>query len=168
MSRRLDPEEARRVLERAEPIPTRRAPDRPAPAALVGRDLAGDATCRPLSSPTVVLFLSTTCEGCRDLASVVRDGAPGFHVLGVLRAPRGGLPSADLAGFAGGGGDWLVGDEPFVALEVSSAPFFCVVDGAVVLLEGVAFGAGHLAAHLERLRAGSPRPDAVRLRPDTA
>ncbi len=165
MTRRLDPETARDVLARATPIEDAVPSGRRAPSVLAGRALDGSAIEWRLDRPTVVLLLSTTCDGCRELAGVVRDGAPGYAVVGALRASVGEGDDRDVLELTGGAGDWLLGDDAFVALDVTSAPFFVVVDGGSVVLEGVAFGARHLHEHLERARAGHPVPDEVRLRP---
>ncbi len=110
---------------------------------------------------SLVVFLSTTCDGCRDLACLVREGVGGVSVLGVLRVPPGGLPSGELSSFVGAKGRWLVGDDAFEAYEVSSAPFFVIVDAAGdVVVEGVALGRRDVAEHCARVLAGAP--DAVR------
>jgi hypothetical protein len=111
-----------------------------------------------------VVFLSTSCDGCVDLAQLVREGTAGFDVLGVLRVPPGGLPSEEVATFVGTEGRWLLGDDAFEAFEVSSAPFFCIIDAAgTLVVEGVAFAESHVEDHCARVLAGEPRPDAVRL-----
>jgi hypothetical protein len=147
------------------PIPTGRE-GRGVRTELVGATPSGTATAWSRTSLGLVLFLSTTCDGCRDLAELVRSGIGGFDVLGVLRAPVGGLPSVAIDEFVGHSGHWLIGDDPFLALDVRSAPFFCIVEEACVQLEGVAFGALHVAEHCERYLAGTVRPDAVRIDPE--
>lgn len=160
---RLDPESAAEVLKRAEPIPV----DRPAvqaPRVLHGVDLAGSALVVQLDRPTVAIFLSTGCDGCDELAALVRAGVDGFQVVGVLR-PLSGEPDEARRAFAGTGGTWLVGDEPFEALQVRTAPFFSVVADGVVVCEGIGFGASNLLEHLDRVRAGNPGSDLRRLDP---
>src|SRR5271168_2002612 len=84
---RLSPEAAAAVLVSASPIPIGR-PGRTTATSLGGIDLQGvDITVR-IASKTVVLALSTSCDGCRELAAVVADGIDGFEVLGLLRAPK--------------------------------------------------------------------------------
>jgi hypothetical protein len=151
----------------ATPIPSGRAAARTVRTTLAGEDLDGRPARVSLDVPTLVVVLSTSCDGCRDLAELVRSGAPSVGVLGVLRAPPEGLPDDEVAAFCGTRGRWLLGDDPFDALEVRFAPYFCLLDakGAVVV-EGVAFGRSHVEAHVERALEGRPRPDAVRLRPE--
>ncbi|HLK45657.1 MAG TPA: hypothetical protein VKT18_06690 [Acidimicrobiales bacterium] len=160
---RLDPEAAAEVLARAEPIPTER-PAVQAPRGLSGVDLSGSSLSVPLDRPTVVLFVATGCDGCDELVALVRAGVDGFQVVGVLR-PSTHEPEEARRAFTGTGGTWLVGDEPFEALQVRSAPFFSVVVDGAVVCEGVGFGAAHLLGHLDRIRAGSPAPDLRRLDP---
>jgi hypothetical protein len=167
VTRRLSKEEAAAALSRAVPIPEgRRAPRRPR-TALRGLDPRGVPREARLEVPGLVLFLSTTCDGCRELAELVREGVAGCDVIGALRLPPEGLPSEATASFIGDGGRWLLGDDAFDAFDVRAAPFFCVIDAAgSVAVEGVAFGRGHVVEHCGRVLAGAPRPDAVRLDPE--
>lgn len=162
---RLTPEEAATVLARAEPIPTGRGARR-VKASFGGLDPAGAPTVVHLERATVVVALSTTCDGCRELSSLVAAGVPDFDVVGILRPPRPPVSRSDLAAFTAAGGRWVVGDEAFEVLDAGAPPFFCVIgsDGDVVV-EGVTFGRGHLDEHLARVRAGAPRPDAARPTP---
>jgi hypothetical protein len=153
------------VLETAVPLPSGRPPGRSVRLTVSGTDPRGVAVSRSLAGACAVVFLSTTCDGCRDLAELVREGTDGASVLGVLRGPQGGLPSPEVTAFTGETGEWLLGDDPFEALDVRSAPFFCIVVDGVVLVEGVAFGRSHLEVHLRRVQAGAPLPDSVRLDP---
>jgi hypothetical protein len=122
---------------------------------------------RRLAALTLVVFLSTTCDGCRDLAEMVRAGIEGIDVLGVLRRPASGLPDADVDVFVGGEGAWLCGDDPFEALDVRSGPYFCLLDATgAVAVEGVAFGRAHVEEHVAHALEGAPRPDVVRLSPE--
>lgn len=164
MTHRLSDDEAARVLSRAVPIPAgHHAPQHPR-TELRGRD-AHDADVEVrLEALSLVLFLSTTCDGCGDLASLVREGVAGCSTIGVLRVPAEGLPDTAASAFIGDQGRWLFGDDAFDAFGVRAAPFFCVLDaGGSVVVEGVAFGADHVAEHCRRALAGTARPDAVRL-----
>lgn len=164
MTRRLSEEEAAAASARATPIPAgHRAPRRPR-TALRGLDPRGADLETQLDGASLVVFLSTTCDGCRDLARLVREGVSGLSVLGVLRVPPGGLPSEAITSFVGDEGRWLLGDDPFEAFEVRSAPFFCILDATgTLVVEGVAFGANHIEDHCARVLAGVSRPDTVRL-----
>jgi hypothetical protein len=165
VTRRLTPREAAEAIASATPIPSGRAPRR-VRTTLEGAGLDGRPTQVSLDVLTLVVVLSTTCDGCRDLAELVRCESPAVAVLGVLRAPPGGLPDAEVEAFTGTAGRWVLGDDPFDALDVRSAPYFCLVDkDGDVVVEGVAFGRSHLEAHVARALQGEPRPDAVRLRP---
>jgi hypothetical protein len=166
-SRRLTPEEATAVLASATPIPSAGHPARAVRTALAGADPTGRPVEVSIDAATLVVFLSTTCDGCRDLAELVRRGARDVGVLGVLRTPSSGLPDAAVDAFVGTGGAWLCGDDPFEALQVRSAPYFCVLDATgTVVVEGVALGAAHVEDHVARALAGHATPDAVRLSPE--
>jgi len=166
VSKRLTKDEAAAAVASAMPIPSGQPPGRSVRTAFEGEHPAGHRTSASLDATSLVLFLSTTCDGCVDLAGLVRRGLPDAAVLGVLRRPLGGLPDAHVDAFVGDGGRWLVGDDPFVALDVRSAPFFCLIGAeGTVLIEGVAFGAAHVEAHVDDALAGRPRPDAGRLEP---
>jgi hypothetical protein len=165
MTRHLSEEEAAAAVARATPI----APGRPAPrrprSVLTGLDPTGAPVGARLEGPSLVLFLSTSCDGCADLAQMVREGTAGFDVLGVLRVPPGGLPSEEVATFVGAGGRWLLGDDAFEAFDVYKGPFFSVVDetGRLVV-EGVALGRDHVVEHCANALAGVPEPGGLRLR----
>lgn len=155
------------MLASASPEDVHRPP-RSVGATLVGVDPAGRRSQASLDSPTLVVFVSTTCDGCRDLAELVGRGAPGVAVLGVLREPADGLPDDAVEAFVRPGGAWLLGDHAFDVLGVRSAPYFCLLDATgTVVVEGVAFGAAHVEDHVARALGGTPKPDAVRLSPES-
>lgn len=162
---RLSPEDAVAVLASATAIPTGR-PGRTTATSFTGVDPHGAAVVVRIAAPSAILALSTSCDGCQDLAAVVAEGVEGFDVFGLLRPARDESSRAQVAAFTRHGGRWVIGHEGFDALEIASPPFFCVLDeSGLVVVEGVAFGREHLEAHLARARAGVPRPDSVRLRP---
>lgn len=164
--KRLDPDEAAAALARAIPIPTHR-PARVVHGPLRGIDVAGEPAAFPLAGTTLVVFCSTTCDGCRDLAGLVAEGAPGVVVVGAMRTPTTGLPDADVTAFTAGGGRWLLGDEAFVVLGVHAAPFFSIIDAdGAVAVEGVALGRAHVESHVVDALAGTPRADAIWLTPE--
>jgi hypothetical protein len=161
VTRRLSKEEAAAALRRAVPIASERRPRRPR-SVLQGHDPLGAVIEARLAGASLVVFLSTTCDGCLDLAGLVREGVEGFDVLGVLRAPTDGLPDDGISSFVGTGGRWIVGDDAFEALEVRAAPFFCILDATGTLaVEGVALGASHVADHCARVLAGPTPPHAI-------
>lgn len=165
MTRRLSADEAAAVAARAVPIPSGAAARAIGPEALCGTDPTGSPMVVALGRPTVLVFVKQDCDGCIELAQLVRDGIEGFEVVGVLRE----LPGPDAAiGHRRDDGTWLVGPGAFDVMAVTSAPFFVVLDEARrVVVEGVALGRDHLVAHCARAAAGESRPDVVRL-PGTA
>lgn len=165
-ARRLTPEEAADVLASATPIPSGRSAARAVRTTFVGEGPDGTPQRVTLADATVVLVLSTTCDACEDLAGLVGRGVVGAAVIGVLRRPAAGLPDEGVDALVRRGGTWLCGDDGFEALDVRAGPYFCLVDAAgTVLVEGVAFGASHVADHVARALAGEPRPDVGRLSP---
>ena len=127
----------------------------------------GSRATERIEGPTVVLFLSTTCDGCAELAGLVRSGIDGYATVGMLRAPDAGLPDDAVTAFVGAGGRWLVGDAAFDAFDVRSGPFFCVIDArGETVLEGIAFGSEQVAGHCAAVANGTSTPDAVRLTTD--
>jgi hypothetical protein len=165
---RLTDEQAAAVLANAVPL------DRPSGASsLVVRPF----TAQRLSGEEIVitpsrshrqllLFLSESCEGCRDLFDA--SGAPeafglrGPDELFVLLAehPRG------AQSITGAPRDsWLVSTEAFTCFQVTSAPFFVLFDPrfATVATEGVAWGTASVRSSVERTATGSPEVETVRL-----
>jgi hypothetical protein len=166
VSGRLDPSEAARAIAAARPVPSEGPAGRRVRTSFEGRDLDGRLQRVELHPPSLVLLLKPHCDGCVELAALVREGVTGAEVLGVLPDPAGSLPDAASDELAGAGGRWLLGADAFSALSVRSGPFFCVVDGGgCVAVEGVAFGRAQVEDHLTRALAGAARPDDVRLQP---
>jgi|GEM_PF-3539001 len=164
MTRRLSEQEAAAALARAVPISSGMPMPRRPRLVLHGVDPSGATLEVRLKGLSLVAFLSTTCDGCRELARLVREGVSGFEVLGVLRAPTDGLPNEEASSFMGEAGRWLLGDDPFAAFEVRAAPFFSILDAdGRLVVEGVAFGESHVIDHCARVLARTPRPDADHL-----
>jgi hypothetical protein len=162
VTRRLSKEEAAAALGRAVPIASERRVRQPR-SVLQGLDPLGAVIEARLVGASLVVFLSTTCDGCRDLAGLVREGVEGFDVLGVLRVPTDGLPDDGISSFVGTKGRWILGDDAFEAFEVRAAPFFCILDATGSLgVEGVALAASHVADHCARVLAGPTPPGVLR------
>jgi hypothetical protein len=169
------------VLDRLVPIPTYR--DRPATPAsdLSGVDLSGqplDVRVLGTGMWTLLVFLSSGCDGCRDLWDALGDPAgsglvtdeqvvavtrgPDHEDVAALRrlAPPAGAPGTDPSGTTGA--DPIQGPPPVVmsspawsAYRVQGPPFFVLVDGTGdrVVTEGVAWGVPQIAEHVRAARA---------------
>ncbi len=165
---RLTDAQAAAVLANATPL------DRPSGASplavkpFTARRLSGEeiVITPSTSHRQLLLFLSESCEGCRDLFDA--SGTPsafglrGADELFVLLAeqPREapGIPGTTSA-------SWLVSTEAFAFFQVTSAPFFVLFDPGftTVATEGVAWGTASVRSAVEQAASGSPEVEAVRL-----
>jgi len=135
------------VVARAEQLAAPGGPRRAGVRQICGSDPKGRPSDVALRGLTAVVFVKTDCDGCAELAALVRDGIDGIDVIGAVRAPRRGLPDAELDALLGDRGRWVVGDQAFDSLDVRGAPFFCVLDAnGDVLTEGLAFGRADIEA----------------------
>jgi hypothetical protein len=168
------------VLRRARPIPTYR--DHPA---TVGHDLVGvDPSGAPRSvgiadggEPVCVLFLSSSCQGCRDLwegmGALRRDLGAGVRVVAVTRGPEAedaaavarlaaaGALGGDLMGGEAGEGEStevVMSSQAYLDYGVSGPPFYALTVGTEVRTEGVAWGVRETADAVRRALAGPDSP----------
>ena len=169
------------VLRRARPIPTYR--DHPA---TFGHDLVGvDPSGAPCSvgmadgdEPVCVLFLSSSCQGCRDFwegAGVLRrELGAGVRVVVVTRGPEaedatavaalaapGALGPGHVGAGPGEGGvreatEVVMSSQAYLDYGVSGPPFYALTVGTEVRTEGVAWGVGETA---EAVRQALASPD---------
>ena len=138
------------------PIPTYRgAPATPA-SDVEGVDLAGErVTVDVVGVPrwTLLLFLSTACDGCADLWAALRDpvaaGLAGATPVVVTRGPESEDPEA-VHRLAPPGVAVVQSSGTWRAYRVQGPPFFALVDGPGrrVATEGVAWAAPQVAAHV--------------------
>lgn len=157
------------VPENLVSVPVRRLP-RPA-AEVEGTDASGDRVRVRLDDaapPTLLLFLSTECEGCDELWSACSE--PGRFGLGgdgrVVAVTRGdGTEQAEqaermpeLVAHSHEAGP----DRPVVASAtawrdygVLGAPFYVLVDHAMVTTEGVPLSVDQVRSDVERARSSS-------------
>jgi len=136
------------LLRRLTPIPTYRDHPATTPHNVAGVDPSGAPLHVPIlerAEPMLLLFLSSTCQGCLDL----------WHGLDVLRAAL--PPALDLAvvtrgadhedaaaiaelGQSAGGFPVVMSTAAYADYRVAGPPFLVVVDGTRVRTEGVAWG----------------------------
>lgn len=136
---------------------------------VAGTDLEGGAVVLSIvDTPrrTLVLFLSSTCDGCAELWPALSPSDPaGFGrfadaVVGVTRGAEGEDPGT-LRRLAPAGAVVVMSGEAWKSYRVHGPPFFVLVDGSGsgrVLTEGVAIGPSQVARSLARAdeRAGAP------------
>ncbi len=158
------------LLRRLRPIPTYR--DHPA---TVGRDIEGvdpwGARHRieivGSDEPVLLLFLSSTCLGCRDFwegAGQLGADVPGVRLVIVTRGPEtedaGAV--AELASWAQVAGsacvEVVMSPGAYLDYGVSGPPFFAVTVGSEVRTEGVAWGVGETAELVRRSLAAPEAP----------
>ncbi|HEX3946964.1 MAG TPA: hypothetical protein VHW47_04630, partial [Acidimicrobiales bacterium] len=150
------------VLDGLVPVPTYR--DRPATPVndLAGVDLAGapiDIRVLDTGHWTLLVFLSSGCDGCRELWTALADPAgsglttdetvvavthdPAHEDLPAVRrlAPPATAPAP---------GRVVMSSRAWSAYRVQGPPFFVLVDGAAdrVVTEGVAWGVAQVAEHV--------------------
>jgi len=167
------------VLRRLRPVPTYRGHP-----ATKGRDVVGvdpGGTPRRVhivgsTDPVLLLFLSSTCLGCRDFwedAGALPAALPGVRVVVVTHDPGREDPAA-IAGLAAAGGgaagegtagadgaagaDVVMSSAAYVDYGVGGPPFFAVTVGSVVRTEGVAWGVSETAEVVRRALAELAAP----------
>jgi hypothetical protein len=134
------------LLRRLRPIPTYRDHPATTPADLTGVDPEG----RPLeiavvgaAEPVLLLFLSSSCLGCRDLwegSEELRQALPErIQVVVVTKGPEHEDPAA-IAALAPAGIPTLMSSPAWLDYRVGGPPFLVVVLGHEVRTEGVAWG----------------------------
>jgi hypothetical protein len=142
------------------PIPTYRdAPSTPA-SDLAGTEPSGAAVgvaVLGVGHCTLLLFLSMSCDGCRELWAALGEGAVWAPEGGtvdvvpvvVTRGPGDEDPEA-LRRVAPPGVAVVQSSDAWRAYRVQGPPFFVLVDGPSgrVVTEGVAWGVSQVAAHV--------------------
>jgi len=167
----------RPTLDGLVPVPTYR--DHPASRAadVSGVDLSGlPTTVRVLGTRrwTLLLFLSSGCEGCLELWRALGDPAGSGlatdeSVVAVTR-DLDGEDADELRRLAVPAVRTVSSSTAWRDYRVQGPPFFALVDGTEgrVVTEGVAWGASQVGEHLRRARRGAGGPDVPRLVPPDA
>jgi hypothetical protein len=133
-------------LRRLRPIPTYRDHPATSPADIDGVNPAGEPVSVAIvgsSASILLLFLSATCLGCRDLwegTAELRALLPtGLRVVIVAKSPGDEDPTA-IAALAPPGTEVIMSSQAYRDYRVGGAPFLVVVAGHEVRTEGVAWG----------------------------
>lgn len=144
-------------LDRLVPVPTHRGHPSTAAADLVGKDLSGAPATVEVTAwgrTTLILFLSSTCDGCRPLWEAC--GCPSAWGLSadatVVVVTRALDDVLALRRLTPAGVTLVLSDQAWRAYRVQGAPFFCLVEGGrpLVVTEGVAWGVAQVAADVNR------------------
>lgn len=107
---------------------------------------------------TLLVFVSTSCEGCRDLWAAFASGCSplprGIDAIVITKGPTVEAPSevAVLSGRT----PVVMADAPWVDYAVHAGPFFVVVDGASgrVATEGVAWSVAQIQSAVRAVMSG--------------
>lgn len=152
-------------LEDLVAVPTYR--DRPSTEAadLSGTDLSGQPVHVEVAVAgrlSLLLFLSSTCEGCRPLWEATDEPARwGLPAGGIVVAVTRGERAEDVAALrrlAPPGTKVVLSEDAWRTYGAQGAPFFALVDGGrrQVVTEGVAWAVGQVAAAVGRAVASGP------------
>lgn len=116
--------------------------ERPAPAVLVGTGPDGEARRVTLSSMTLVVAVKPDCYGCREFVRGDLGALDAVEVVIVSAAPSEEWRDAPR--------EVVIAPESMKDLEISSAPFYVLVDPRRqrVVREGVVFGPSQVAAEI--------------------
>jgi hypothetical protein len=116
-----------------------------------GMTPAGDVVTVDITGsmvPTLLLFLSATCLGCRDLwdgtVELHRDLPEGVRIVIVTKGPGQADPGA-IADLAPADTQVVMSSAAFSHYRVGGPPFLVLVAGGEVRTEGVAWGVGETA-----------------------
>jgi hypothetical protein len=108
---------------------------------------------------TLLLFLSTTCDGCADLWEAF--ARPADAVLGgdvevvlITRSPT--VERPEDVGRLAGGATVVMSETAWLDFEVHSGPFFVLIDGPArrTASEGVAWSVEQMRAAITAVRSG--------------
>ena len=157
------------------PVPTYRDVPATAVSDLAGADLSGRALTVAVGGVdrwTLLLFLSSGCDGCGELWRALSDSQGAWPAIDgvvpvvVTRGPDTEDP-AELDRLATGAVPLVVSDAAYRAYRVHGAPFFVLVDGPRwrVATEGVAWGPPQVAEDVRRALSGQGGPAVPRLDP---
>ena len=146
------------------PVPTHRDTPSTLAADLDGTDLDGGRVHLSVTRPsnwTLLVFLSSGCDGCRDVWAALADPqgsglATDERVVAVVREGDDVTALRELAApFA----EVIRSDAAWRAYRVQGPPFFVLVEGGRprVATEGVAWGIGQIAGAVRHARA-RPEP----------
>jgi hypothetical protein len=142
-------------LRRLVSVPTHRDHPSTRPAPVRGVDAWGaPVTFDPVSRAewALLLFLSTTCDGCSDVWSAAGGGGVGFEVDSVVVVTAGATrEDTDVVrGRSAEGVLTIMSDEAWTTYRVAGPPFFVLIDGvgAEVATEGVVVSPADVIEHV--------------------
>ena len=157
---RLDPEEAASILASAKPIKVRAASPI-AKVSLHGVTQQGEPITLDMRHTwRLLLFVSSTCHGCRDLLAHLEDGGRfGLGMSDVVLVSHHG-DDVEVPGITS-----LMSDDLWRAYGVSGPPFFSLIHAEVdtVVTEGVAWGVASITDAVSAALEGRASTEVHRL-----
>jgi hypothetical protein len=162
-------------LRRLVSVPTHRDHPSTRPAPVRGVDARGaSVTFDPVSRAewALLLFLSTTCDGCADVWAAAGRGGVGLEVDSVVVVTAGATreDADEVRGRSPEGVLTIMSDEAWTTYRVAGPPFFVLIDGvgAEVATEGVVVSPDDVIEHVRwakrkaSTRSGPGGPDPSR------
>jgi len=156
------------------PVPTYRDSPATVVSDLAGVDLAGRPDTVTVVGPgrwTLLVFLSSGCDGCREFFTAAGDprsaGLVTDESVVVVTADPDREDQAALTALVPPGARVLMSSAAWTAYRVAGPPFFVLADGSRprAVTEGVAWGVAQVASHLRAARAGPVAAEVPRLEP---
>jgi hypothetical protein len=139
------------IARRARPIPTYRDHPATSPVDMEGVTPGGARVAVAVigaPDPLLLLFLSASCQGCRDLwdgTAELRQALPAGVRIVIVTRGNDQEDAAAIADVAPADVEVVMSSDAYLAYRVHGPPFLVVIDGGVVRTEGVAWGVGETA-----------------------
>ncbi|MGP0032001.1 MAG: hypothetical protein ACLPVF_16035 [Acidimicrobiales bacterium] len=154
------------LLRGVRPIPTYRGHPATSGRDIAGVDPGGAAHGVGIvrsAEPVLLVFLSSSCLGCRDFwdgTGELRAALPRVRVVVVTRGPDeedAAAVGALAAQMPPGSAEVVMSSAAYADYGVGGPPFFALAIGAEVRTEGVAWGVGDTADVVRRALTGAGR-----------
>ena len=118
--------------------------ERPAPSGFTGHTLSGDAVTKTFTSPTLIVAIKPSCDGCHDFVHSSLDELNHVRTIVVSRE------ADEQAEWTKSLQPVFVAPELMDALDIKWPPFYVLIDPTrqLVLTEGVVFGPAQVASEI--------------------
>ena len=118
--------------------------ERPAPSGFTGHTLGGDAVSKTFTSPTLIVAIKPSCDGCHDFIHSSLDQLNHVTTIVVSRE------ADEHAEWTEAVQPIFIAPELMDALAIKAPPFYVLIDPTrqLVLTEGVVFGPAQVASEI--------------------